>query len=71
MSEAANVCCLLHRRYPERHVSRLYARLARRRGYPKAIGAVARHLAEATYWVLTKRTAYHKPQRPTVSSTQA
>jgi len=69
--EAANICCLLHRRYPDRHVSRLYARLARRRGHQKAIGAVARHLAEATYWVLTKRTAYQDPQSTTVSSTKA
>jgi transposase len=59
--EAANVCCLLHRRYPNRHVSRLYTRLAQKRGHPKAIGAVARHLAEATYWVLTKQVDYRDP----------
>jgi len=69
--EAANICCLLHRRYPERHVSRLYARLARRKGHQKAIGAVARHLAEATYWVLTKRTVYHEPHEQAVLSTKA
>ena len=31
----------------------------------KAIGAVARHLAEATYWVLKKGEEYREPQRRT------
>ena len=50
-----------------RHLTRLYARLARRKGHAKAIGAVARHLAEATYWMVTKREAYREPiaSRPT------
>jgi hypothetical protein len=43
-----------------RHVTRLYVRLARRKGHPKA-GAVARHLAEATYWMVTKQEGYHEP----------
>lgn len=63
--EAANVCCLLRKRYPGRHVSRLYERISKRRGHQKAIGAVARHLAEATYWVLKKRESYRDPQRRT------
>ena len=46
--EAANAICLMRRRHPHRHVSRLYERIARRTGHPKAIGAVARPLAEAT-----------------------
>jgi hypothetical protein len=36
---------------------------------PKAIGAVARHLAEATYWLLSKQEAYREPQASAVSST--
>jgi len=50
-----------------RHLTRLYARLARRKGHAKAIGAVARHLAEATYWMVTKQEAYREPiaSRPT------
>ncbi|MFQ5811449.1 MAG: IS110 family transposase [Armatimonadota bacterium] len=60
--EAANVICLLRGRWPDRHVSRLYERIARRRGHHKAIGAVARHLAEATYWMLTKREPYREPR---------
>jgi transposase len=59
--EAATATTLLRGRSPGRHVSRLYERLARRKGHPKAIGAVARHLAEATYWILTKQEAYREP----------
>jgi len=43
------------------HVSLLYDRVRKRRGHQKAICAVARHLAEATYWVLTKREPYREP----------
>lgn len=67
--EAANANNLQRGRYPGRHVSRLYERIARRKGHPKAIGAVARHLAEATYWILTKEEAYREPTRSAVSST--
>src|SRR5262245_46186564 len=59
--EAANAICIARRRLPRRHVSRLYERVARRRGHAPAIGAVARHLAEATYWVLSKQEAYREP----------
>jgi len=69
--EAANICGMLHRRYPARHVSRVYARLVHKKGHQKAIGAVARHLAEATYWMLTKRTSYREPQHHPVASTKA
>src|SRR5437870_6848945 len=67
--EAANAICLNRRRAPRRHVTRLYERVARRKGHQKAIGALARHLAEATYWVLTKQEAYREPHTAAVSST--
>jgi len=60
-AEAANVAMMHRRRHPQRHVSRLYERAKRRRGHPKAIGAVGRHLAEATYWMLTKQEPYRDP----------
>ena len=61
--EAANVICL-HQNHPRyRHVAKLYARTKARKGHQKAIGAVARHLAEATYWILTKREEYRPPKR--------
>jgi transposase len=68
--EAANAICLNHRRCLSRHVSRLYLRMRQRKGHQKAIGAVARHLAEATYWVLKKGEAYRDPSMKTVSSTK-
>jgi hypothetical protein len=68
--EAANAICLMRRRHPHRHVSRLYERIARRKGHPKAIGAVAQHLAEATYWLLSKQEPYREPKSPAVSSTR-
>jgi len=67
--EAANAICLNRGRPPRRHVSRLYERVTRRKGHQKAIGAVARHLAEATYWILAKQEAYREPKAATVSST--
>jgi len=60
-AEAANVAMMHRRRHPQRHVSRLYERVKRQRGHPKAIGAVGRHLAEATYWMLRKQEPYRDP----------
>jgi transposase len=59
--EAANSVAVNHGRCPERHVSRVYRRLRSRKGHAKAIGAVARHLAEATYHVWHRETAYQDP----------
>ena len=61
--EAANAALLQGDRYG--HVRRLYDRLRARRGHGKAIVAVARHLAEAAYWVLTKQQPYQEPRRST------
>ncbi len=63
--EAANAVCRNHLRHPHRHVSRLYTRVSNRKGHHKSIGAVARHLAEAAYWMLTKRESYHEPASST------
>jgi hypothetical protein len=69
--EAANTIVLFHKRWTGRHVVALYVRLREKRGYAKAIVAVARHLADATYWVLKKGEPYRERQlkRP-VSSTR-
>ncbi len=60
-AEAANSVAVNHRRCPERHVSRLYFRLRQRKGHSKAVGAVARHLAEAAFHVLSRQQAYRDP----------
>lgn len=67
--EAANSISRNRRHWPQRHVSQLYERLTRGKGHQKAVGAVARHLAEATYWVLTTQEAYREPRRSAGSST--
>lgn len=66
--EAANSVALNHTCKPDRHVSKLYRRILKRKGYPKAIGAVARHLAEASYWMLKRGEAYRDPAFKTISS---
>jgi transposase len=45
-----------------KYAVRLYQRIRRRKGHAIAVGAVARHLAESTYWVLKKRESYHPPE---------
>ena len=47
--------------WPDRHVSRLYTRIRERRGHSTAVGAVARHLAEACFHVLTRKEPYRDP----------
>lgn len=61
-AEAANSVAVNFRRCPDRHVSRLYARVRQHKGHPKAVGAVARHLAEAAFHVLRKQQAYRDPE---------
>ena len=68
--EAASPICLQRQVRPHRHVSRLYTRIQRRKGHPKAVRAVARHLAEASYWILTKREPDREPAVRPASSTE-
>ena len=67
--EAANVIASHRARLRHRHVGRVYERVARRRGHARAIVAVARHLAEATSWMLSRRETYRDPAVTAVSST--
>lgn len=59
--EAGNSVALHASRKPDRHVSQLYRRLRYKRGHAKAVGAVARHLSEAAYWVLNLNEPYRDP----------
>lgn len=59
--EAANCVVLNQSRMSNRRVGQLYQRIMKRKGHPKAVVAVARHLAEATYWMLTKKEPYREP----------
>jgi transposase len=70
--ETANLIAINQRRLSGTHVVRLYQRIKRAKNHLKAAMAVARHLAEAAWWVLTKLEAYREPQcsHQTLSSTQ-
>lgn len=70
-SEAGNSVAVNRNRFPARHVSQMYNRIRGRKGHAKAVGAVARHLAEATYWILTKDEVYRERGLLDVSSTGA
>lgn len=67
--EAAHSVCLNQSCHPDRHVTRIYKRIKARKGHPKAIGAVARHLAEAVYHVCKKEASYRDPSLNQVLST--
>lgn len=68
-SEAGNSTAVNHRRCAARHVSRLYRRIKEKKGHAKAVGAVGRHLAEATFWILTRQENYKEPEVKSFSST--
>ncbi len=68
--EAANSVAVNHPRCSQRHASQLYARLRARKGHSKAIGAVARHLAEAAFYVLSRQQPYRDPAREAGCTTE-
>jgi len=70
-SEAANTMAANHLRCPDRHVSMLYKRVRHRKGHAVAVGAVARHLAEATYYVLSRKQTYRDPKLRQCSTREA
>lgn len=67
--EAANVVSMNRGRTPMTFSVRLYEKVRARGGHPKAIGAVARHLAESAYWVMRKKEEYK--DRPLRGSSSA
>lgn len=71
--EAANVIAAQHQKMEKRHphVVDLYRRVKQTTKLSgKAKVAVARHLAEATYWVLRNKEFYREPTSARVSSSQ-
>ena len=61
--EIGNLTVINQRLLAGSHVARLYQRIKRRKNHQKAVVAVARHLAEAAWNVLTKLEAYREPKR--------
>jgi transposase len=66
--EAANVVARHARARRDAYVSRRYLKIKSKRGHQKAVGAVARHLAEAAFWMLKKKEAYRSPKEEPKSS---
>lgn len=62
--EAANVVAMHQntQSWQQLHVVTLYKRIRSKKGHPKAIGAVARHLSEAAFWMLKKGEPYKEPK---------
>ncbi|MCD6122174.1 MAG: IS110 family transposase [Spirochaetales bacterium] len=60
-AEAANTVMQTRRRLRFQHIAKLYERVRKRKGHSVAIGAVSRHLAEASFWVLKKAEPYREP----------
>jgi transposase len=60
--EAGNLVVIHQKHLAGQHVVRLYQRVKRKRNHQKAVVAVARHLAEAAFWVLKKQEAYRDPK---------
>ena len=60
-TEAANVIVLQRHKLGDCHVLRLYQRVHKYHGHAKAVTAVGRHLAEATYWMLKNNEPYREP----------
>jgi transposase len=60
-AEAGNSVAVNRLCHPERYVSRRYAWIRARRGHATAVGAVARHLAVSTFYILSKKESYREP----------
>ena len=61
VSEAGNSVAVNRNRMGNSKIAQLYNRIRSKRGHAKAVGAVARQLAEASYWMLKKKEAYKEP----------
>jgi transposase len=62
--ETGNLIVINQRRLAGTHVVQLYQRIRRAKNHQKAVVAVARHLAEAAWWILTKQEVYREPRQP-------
>ena len=69
--EAGNLVVIHQKRLAGQHVVRLYQRVKRKKNHQKAVVAVARHLAEAAYWILKKQEVYRDPQPKPKAPAQA
>lgn len=68
--EAANVIVTRQKAWADKHVVQLYQRLRTDKCHAKAATAVARHLAESSWWILSKKQGYRDPALGTRSSSK-
>jgi len=68
--EAANVTTTRRKGWADKHVVKLYERLRATKCHGKAATAVARHLAESSWWILSKKQPYRDPALGTRSSSK-
>jgi transposase len=68
--EAANAIVMHKHRYADRHVGKLYERLRQAKNHGKAAVAVARHLAEASWWMLQNKQTYRESAPASRSSSE-
>jgi len=66
--EAANCIIMQQHRYSGSHVVELYRRLRGAKRHGKAVVAVGRHLAEASWWIRNKKQGYREPAPASMSS---
>jgi transposase len=66
--EAANLISAHRRQWAEKHVVQLYERVKASTKMPgKAVVAVARHLAESSFWMLSRQEVYKEPRARTAA----
>ncbi len=68
--EAANAIVMHRDKYGEHHVGTLYQRLKEHKCHGKAATAVARHLAESSWWILNREKEYRAPHAAAMSSSR-
>ena len=68
--EAANIISTRQKAWADKHVVQLYQRLKATKCHGKAVTAVARHLAESSWWILSKKQPYREPALATMSSSK-
>jgi hypothetical protein len=64
--EAGNSTAVNHKRFPLRHTSKPYKRIRERKGHAKAVGAVGRHLAEASLWVFGGKSEFRAKSKGSI-----
>jgi len=50
-----------HPAWKTKYVCQVYDQVCQRKGHAIAVGAVARHLAEAAFWIPTRQQPYRPP----------